>query len=136
MEDLFVDTNIFLRFLLKDDRKKAERCKNLFERARKDKVRLFTSDLVIAEVVWTLESFYELSKKEVSEKVKRLLTLKNLGVPSASLLIEALVIYEEKNIDFIDAYNYILMLNGGLKRIASYDEDFDRLYGIKRQEPQ
>lgn len=134
MEDFFVDTNIFLRFLLKDDRKKAERCKKLFEKAKKGKIQLFTSDLVIAEVVWTLESFYKLSKKEVSENVKRLLTLKNLGIPCASLLIEALVIYEEKNIDFIDAYNYILMLNGGLERIASYDTDFDKLYGIKRQE--
>jgi predicted nucleic acid-binding protein len=135
MEDLFVDTNIFLRFLLKDDRKKAEHCKNLFEKAEKGKIKIFTSDLVIAEVIWTLESFYKLSKKEVSEKVRQMLTLKNLGIPGASLLIEALVIYEEKNVDFIDAYNYILMLNGGLERIASYDTDFDKLYGLKRQEP-
>jgi len=135
MEDIFVDANIFLRFLLKDDRKKAERCKKLFEKAQKGKVRLFTSDLVIAEVVWTLESFYKLSKKEVSENVKRLLTLENLGIPGSNLLIEALVIYEEKNIDFIDAYNYILMLHGGVEEIASYDGDFDNLYGIKRQEP-
>ncbi len=135
MEEFFVDTNIFLRFLLKDDRKKAERCKKLFEKAKRGKIQIFTSDLVIAEVVWTLESFYKLGKKEVSEKVKRLLTLENLGIPGASLLIEALVIYEEKNVDFIDAYNYILMLNGGIEGIASYDKDFDKLYGIKRQEP-
>lgn len=135
MEDLFVDANIFLRFLLRDDHKKAERCKKLFEKAKKGKIRLFTSDLVIAEVVWTLESFYKLSKKEVSENVRRLLTLENLGISGASLLIEALVIYEEKNIDFIDAYNYILMLRGGLEGIASYDTDFDNLYGIKRQKP-
>lgn len=135
MEDLFVDTNIFLRFLLKDDRKKAGRCKKLFEKAKEGKVKLFTSDLVIAEVVWTLESFYKLGKKEVSENVRRLLTLKNLGIPGASLLIEALVIYEEKNVDFIDAYNYILMLHGGVESVASYDTDFDKLPGVLRQEP-
>jgi predicted nucleic-acid-binding protein len=135
MEEFFVDTNIFLRFLLKDDRKKAARCKKLFEKTAKGKVQLFTSDLVIAEVVWTLESFYKFSKKEVSESVRRLLTLKNLGIPGTSLLIEALVIYEEKNVDFIDAYNYILMLNGGLEQVASYDRDFDKLYGVERQEP-
>jgi hypothetical protein len=34
--------------------------------------------LVIAEVVWTLESFYELGKAEIAEKVEKILVTPNL----------------------------------------------------------
>ena len=57
METAFVDTNIFLRYLTKDDPSKYERCREMFKRAVKGEITLSTSAMVIAELVWTLLSY-------------------------------------------------------------------------------
>jgi predicted nucleic acid-binding protein len=57
MASLFVDTNVFLRFLTNDDPAKAKRAESLFRDALRGKIKLATSLLVIAEIIWTLESF-------------------------------------------------------------------------------
>jgi len=58
MTSRFIDTNIFLRYLTNDDPVKAKRAEVLFRDAVHGKAVLTTSLLVIAEIVWTLESFY------------------------------------------------------------------------------
>ncbi len=52
----FVDTNIFLHYLTRDDPVKAEVCFRLLEQARKGEIALTTSESVIAEVVFVLSS--------------------------------------------------------------------------------
>jgi predicted nucleic acid-binding protein len=76
----FVDTNVFLRLLTGDDPAKAARCRQLFARAVAGRVHLRTSELVIAEIVWTLLSYYELPKGDVIEKVVQILNTPNLTV--------------------------------------------------------
>ena len=63
----FIDTNIFIRFLTNDIPEKAEACDHLFRDAAEKNERLFTTEMVIAEIIWVLESYYELPKKEVQE---------------------------------------------------------------------
>lgn len=59
-ERIFVDTNIFLRYLTNDVPEKADAVEELLRRAGAGQVRLVTNSLVIAEIVWTLTSFYQL----------------------------------------------------------------------------
>ena len=103
MADLFVDTNVFLRYLTNDDPKKAQREEALFKRAVAGKVALQTSLLVIAEMVWTLESFYQLPKDDVAEKIEKILNTPNLHCEHRTKVLEALDVYVEMNVDFIDA---------------------------------
>jgi uncharacterized protein len=58
MVSFFVDTNVFLRFLTNDDPAKAKRAETLFRDALRGKIRLAISLLVIAEMIWTLESYW------------------------------------------------------------------------------
>ncbi len=53
---VFIDTNIFIRFLTKDDPVKAAACYRLFEQAQRQEIELVTSEAVIAEVVFVLSS--------------------------------------------------------------------------------
>ena len=131
----FVDTNIFLRFLTRDDPTKFERCRRIFEQAVAGAITLRTSELVIAEIVWTLLSYYNLPKPVVIEKVGQILNTPNLAVANQEVLIEALVLWSRHNCDFIDAYNAALMRYDGLTELVSYDADFDLLPSIRRQEP-
>jgi predicted nucleic acid-binding protein len=135
MENKFVDTNVFLRYLTKDDLSKYERCRQMFKKALEGEITISTSAVVIAELIWTLLSYYKVPKAEVIEKVSVILGTENLFVPDKDILADALVLYARKNIDFIDAYNAIFMKYQGLREIYSYDEDFETLEDIERKEP-
>ena len=135
METKFVDTNIFLRYLTKDDPSRYEKCKEMFKKAMKGEIAITTSAMVIAELVWTLLSYYKVPKAEVVEKVTVIVGTKNLSIPDKHIVADALVLYARKNIDFIDAYNAIFMRYHGLCEIYSYDEDFELIEDIQRQEP-
>jgi predicted nucleic-acid-binding protein len=82
MASHFVDTNVFLRFLTNDDPVKAKRAEALFREAVRGKAKLATSVLVIAEIVWTLESFYKLEKADIATKVEKILHTPNWNVPT------------------------------------------------------
>jgi len=131
----FVDTNIFLRFLVNDDPKKADACELLFRKAVEGEERLFTTEMVIAEIVWVLESYYQLDKRAIRESVEKILNTPNLHCPNRDIILHAIITYEEKNIDFIDAYNAYQMKSSGISELYSYDTHFDRLGWAKRIEP-
>lgn len=135
MKPIFIDTNILLRYLTGDDPEKFERCKDLFKRAFEKKIALLTSDMVIAELVWTLHSFYNVPKEEIIEKVTIIVNTPNLKIPNKKLISQVLALFSQKNIDYIDAYNAVFMKRYGCAQIFSYDKDFDRIEDIKRVEP-
>jgi predicted nucleic acid-binding protein len=135
MEKIFVDTNLFLRYLTKDDPAKYDRCRELFKKAVEGKVSLFTSEMVIAELIWTLLSYYKVPKAEVIEKVSIIISTPNLHLLNKAIIADSLLLYSQKNIDFIDAYNALFMKFHRLGKIYSYDEDFDAIEGIEREEP-
>ena len=121
MANLFVDTNVFLRFLTNDDPAKAKRAETLFRDALRGKIRLATSLLVIAEIIWTLESFYKVAKPDIAAKVEKILNTPNLECPETPLILLALDLYVHANIDFVDAYTAFDMRERGLTQILTYD---------------
>ena len=131
----FVDTNVFLRVLTEDDPVKAVRCRRLFEQAIAGTISLETSDLVIAEIVWTLLSYYGLSKRVVIQKVGQILNTPNLSVTNHDVLMETLVVWGRYGCDFIDAYNAAMMQERGVSGVVSYDSDFDAIPMVRRREP-
>jgi len=130
----FLDTNIFIRFLTDDVPEKVDACEEIFKKAVEKQETLFTTDLVIAEIVWVLESFYELPKKEVQDKVEKILNTSNLICPHRDLILSALVLYSEKNIDYIDAYNALTLKEKGIEELYSYDKHYDRIDWLTRLE--
>ena len=136
MAEVFVDTNVFLRFLTNDDPAKAKRAELRFRNAVSGKEHLRTSLLVIAEIVWTLESFYKLEKKDIAEKVAMILNTPNLACPEARLIRLALDLYVEQNIDFIDAYHAYYLKEEGLSQIVTFDrKHFGRVNWLEIVEP-
>lgn len=136
MDNLFVDTNVFLRFLTADDPRKAERAERLFRDAVRGKLRLTTSALVVAEIVWTLESYYGLDRADIAGKVARILNTPNLECPEAGVILHALDLYATANVDFIDAYHAYWLKERSQSRIATYDrKHFSRVPWLEIVEP-
>ncbi len=131
----FVDTNIFLRFLINDVAHQANACEALFRKAVAGEEILCTNDMVIAEIIWVLESYYELSRTDIREKVEKILNTENLECENKEVILHALAVYEEKRIDYIDAYNACSMRIKEIYELYSYDKHYDRLNWMKRLEP-
>ena len=132
---IFLDTNIFLRFYLRDDEAKAKRCRELLLAVGAGEEEAMTSTMVIAEVVWVLERTYRCSRKQVAEFVMSLLGLPHLMLPEKHVVEVAIACYAEQNIDFIDAYNAALMASEGVTVIYTYDRHFAQLPSVESREP-
>ena len=135
MTMIFLDANIFIRFLTKDDRKKAEDVRKLFELIEGGKIKAQTHIIVLAEIVWTLHSFFKIKKETIAEYIALLLDLKNLTMNDEKIIGRAIEIFKNRNIDFIDAFCASLAEEHQIKYICSYDRDFDKIKDIKRIEP-
>jgi predicted nucleic acid-binding protein len=136
----FLDTNIFLRYLTRDDETKAEACKQLFERLDRGEEQATTSESVVAEVVYVLSARtgagYGLSASEVAGRLKPLLSLSGLKLEKKQTFYRALDVYSANAfLDFEDALSVAHIERHGLSDITGYDTDFDRVAGMSRQEP-
>ena len=74
----FIDTNVFLRYYTRDDEKKAEEVLRLLQKVEKNEEKVITSPLVIFEVIFTLEKYYTVPKKEIRDLLQPILDLRGL----------------------------------------------------------
>ncbi len=133
----FVDTNIFLRYLTRDDPDKAQACFELFKRAEANQITLTATETVVAEVVYVLSSkrTYNLPRDQIRARLYPLLTLQGLRLPQRRTVLRALDLYVAYEIDFEDALIVAHMQRQAIRDVYSYDRDFDQVPGINRQEP-
>lgn len=126
-----VDTNLIIRFLLKDNLVQAEAAKKILTQSSED---LVLTDIAVAEVVWVLQSVYKFQKQEVVEKLFQLLKLRYL-ITNFSLLIDSLITYQNHSISFVDAYLIAYCEHNKLEGIYSFDKGLDKIKNIKRFVP-
>jgi len=133
---VFVDTNVFLRYLTNDDPEKADRVDALLDRAARGEIRLLTTELALAEVVWVLESVYELKNQQIAPMIRAILASPGVEVINGSFVARALEFYVLHNIDFIDGYIAAIMEKRKVTDIFSFDrKHMGRISTITRREP-
>ncbi len=81
-----IDTNILVRFLVGDDELQAKKVYSIFKKAESEKKELFVPLLVVLEMIWVLESAYEISRKEILESISDLLLMPILRFHQQSAL--------------------------------------------------
>lgn len=133
----FVDTNVFVRALVRDDEAKWKRCIDLFERAERGEERLTSSESVVAEVVYVLASpvLYRLPRTELTHLVRPFVESRGLHLDHRAVVLDALDRYEVTNLDFEDCLSVEHIACNGFEAIYSYDRGFDKVAGIIRLEP-
>jgi predicted nucleic acid-binding protein len=133
---VFVDANVFLRLLLNDHSEQSVAARLLFGQVEEGRLTIWTSHLVIAELVWMLSSpTYRFSRDEIASGIRRLLSYTHLKVPRKQLFRRVLSLYTTHAIDYIDAYHAALLQSAGDPRLYSFDRDFDKVVGLTRLEP-
>ena len=127
----FLDTNVLIRHLTGDPPAQARRATALLARAEE----LLVPDLIVAEVVYVLESFYEVERQRVAELVRAVIGFPAIVVVDEPLLLRALEVYEVDRLDFAEAYLVASAEASGVETIASFDRTIDRLATVQRLEP-
>jgi len=131
----FLDTNILLRYLTRDDERKARVALALLQRIERGEERVITTQAVIFETVFTLQRFYKVPRAEIRELVLPIVLLRGMQIPNKPLYEQAFDLYVTQNISLPDAWNGVFMRARGLTEIYSWDTDFDEMAWLTRIEP-
>ena len=127
----FLDTNVLIRHLTGDPPAQARRARAFLAAAGE----LLLPDLIVAEVVYVLESFYEVERERVAELIRAVIGFPAVVVVDEPLLLRALEVYEVDRIDFAEAYLVASAEASGVNTIASFDRSIDRIATVQRIEP-
>ena len=97
--------------------------------------RLLLADLVLAECLYVLESFYEVERTQVAALMRAAIALPAVETLDPAALLRALEVYEVDGLDFADAYLVAQAEATGVGEIVSFDRSIDRVVSITRREP-
>ena len=127
----FLDTNVVIRHLTGDPPELAARATAALAEAEE----LLFADLVVAECVYVLESFYEVGRERVAELMRGAIALPSIRTVDTATLLRALEVYEVERLDFAEAYLVAQAEATGVGTVLSFDKSIDRVGTVKRQAP-
>jgi predicted nucleic-acid-binding protein len=100
-----------------------------------DSDELLLADLIVAECVYVLESFYEVPRARVAELIRAAIALPTIKTLDPATLLRALEVYEVDRLDFAEAYLVAQAEATGIEQILSFDKSIDRISTVTRHEP-
>jgi len=127
---VLLDTNVIIRHLTGDPPRMAKRATRFLASSSE----LVLADLVVAECVYVLESYYEVPRRQVAELMRAALAMPAV-LADADLLLRALEVYEIERLDFADAYLVACAELSEEGTIASFDKAIDRVGSVERIAP-
>jgi predicted nucleic acid-binding protein len=133
MNRIFLDTNIWLRYLIADEPSSFEDCKKLIGLINRGKFRPYTSDIVFLEINYVLLSYYGIDKEKVVSDLKDLTKTRNLTIVEKTDLNRAMELYDKTNVKLGDC----LIASQVPEKLmfCSYDQDFKKFDFLNWQTP-
>jgi predicted nucleic-acid-binding protein len=116
-----VDANIILRYLLQDAQQFLEQAREQMEDQN-----VFIPNEVIAEVVYVLEKVYKVERAHIFDSLRNLLSYSNIRTHDKNILVDALNVYSEVKIDFVDALLFSYSKIGG-HTVFTFDKKLNQL---------
>jgi len=113
-----LDTNYILRYLLNDNEAMAVQAERVILEQE-----VFIANEVLAETVYVLDGVYGLEADRIAEVLEALLQPNNIRVNDKYMLLNALRIYAQKRLDFVDC---ILCAYGRIDTIVTFDKKLQR----------
>jgi predicted nucleic-acid-binding protein len=133
-----LDTNVLIRFLVKDDAKQAETVYKRFKKAEATKEILFVSALVVLETLWVLESVYDVARQDILDAMDALMAMPILNFEGQSAIRNWMHAARESNADLSDLLIAYHAQSKGCDRVLTFDKKavkhalFERLISVRR----
>ena len=123
-----IDTNVVLRYLLGDHPEFCSKAEAFMLDVSNGIKKAEILDVVIVECIYVMEKYYEIPKTEIVEKLSGILNFSGIVNPDRSEILEALLKYENSNIDIVDC---ILAARSSPEKIViSFDKDMKKLKAV------
>ncbi len=118
------------------NQKRAKECEEFLKQVSKGKIKAFTSDFNLDSVVITM-GIKKAKSRDIAKFLMNVMAFEGLTIYSLDIVdrIIATKFMEKNNLDFDDAIVCFAARSLGLKKLVSFDSDFDNVPGIKRVEP-
>jgi predicted nucleic-acid-binding protein len=124
---LAVDTNLLVRLVARDDASQVHSAETFVSPGA------WVSHLVLAEMIWVLDSVYDLSRDQISTAVEMLLHHKDLTLQDADVVSAALVHYRGRTmVDFSDCLVLEIARKAGHLPLGTFDRDLSKLADVQR----
>ncbi len=127
---LGIDTNVLVRFLVRDDEAQFERARKLIRREVSAGRRVFVNQLVIMETEWVLRSRYAVPKNQIVEAISGLLDAADVQFEDEPVIEQALFIWKDATADFADCLIGAKNRRLGCRATASFDSKASKLPGF------
>lgn len=123
---IFVDTNYFARFLLKDVPRQYLQAEKLFKSGAQDKIKLVTSVVVLFEIYWLFKSFYGKTKAEIIDILQGVLSMNFIQFERHQEFKKALELFATTRLGLEDCYHIAFAKSQGIKDIRTFDKKLAR----------
>ncbi|NOQ77047.1 MAG: PIN domain-containing protein [Methylococcaceae bacterium] len=117
-----LDTNILVRFLVQDDEEQANKVLQLFSKAEQLNQPLFIPLLVILEVIWVLQSAYNVSRQDIILAISNLLQMSVFEFENQDILRNFIFAANKSSYDLSD----ILISHSALSATCETTLTFDK----------
>ncbi len=130
MPRLGIDTNVLVRFIVKDDEAQAALAKQALTQSCTQSNPGFINSIVLAELNWVLGRTYGYSREEIAGVIETLLSVRELTVEYAAEAWAALQASNNLNVDFSDAYLGFINESNDCSKTITFDKKAARLDGF------
>ena len=127
---LGVDTNVLVRFLVRDDEAQFEKARKLIRREVAAGRRVFVSQLVLLETEWVLRSRYGLAKVEILSAISTLLDASDLAFEDEPSVERAVYSWKDSTADFADCLIEARNRRIGCRATATFDTKALKITGF------
>lgn len=132
---VWIDANVILRIVTGNPVPMAAEVQQFAELVDEGLVIAKVSPMVVAECVWTLDSYYGFKPSEIAPTMSSFIQTKGIETEERSVLLKTLEIYEEEeSVDFIDVYVAVKASVSPDPRVVTWDKHFRKL-GISHAKP-
>lgn len=125
MNKVFIDSNIIIRLIVKDSKEQLIKAQKIIQDIEDDNLQGILSILVVNEIIWILEHYYNLKREQFIPSLLKLLSIRKIKIfeVKKDTIINVLHEMKKKKIDFTDLY---LLENANSHGIVSFDKDFEK----------
>lgn len=117
-----LDTNVLVRFLVKDDEKQAQIAYQAFTQAEYKEEVLFVPLLVVLETIWVLQSVYEISDQDIVSAFSELMQMPVLKFESQQVMQDFISIARKDNFDLSDLLIAYSAEISGSQKVLTFDK--------------
>jgi predicted nucleic-acid-binding protein len=126
-----IDTNLLVRLFVNDDAAQGKKVRDLFDSHSHEDAALWVADIVLVELVWTLDRTYGRSREEIATALRALAGSATVLLESGPAVAQAINLFEAGPADFADSLLVCKAAEMGCEAVRTFDRRMRSLPGVK-----